>query len=173
MAKAPVTKPVAKPTGALPSRPLQSQCLKLFGNPSRQEFAAHIEHVKPPWLLHMGELEIHFIKINKVAAPSLELVLNEIWTACGKSQAKVEALHIDRFSGDCIVRLMRGGKAVSMHAFALAVDFDAGENELGSHHGFFTPESLIVKRFEKHGWIWGGRWEGRPDPMHFQFATVD
>jgi hypothetical protein len=169
MAKAPVQKPV----GILPSRPLQSQCLKLFGNPSHPEFAAHIEHLSPPFALHMGDLDIHFLKVNRCAAPSLKLILNDIWTACSRSQAKIAALHLDRFSGDWVVRQMRGGASTSMHAYALALDFDAGENALGQHHGFFTPDSLIVKCFEKHGWIWGGRWEGRPDPMHFQFATVD
>ncbi|QGM46718.1 M15 family metallopeptidase [Methylocystis heyeri] len=179
MAKAPVQKPVAKPIAKPaapaipPSRPLQSECLKLFGNPSRPQFGVHIEHVQPPWQMRMGDLDIHFLKVNRCAAPSLELVLKDIWESCGKSQAKIEALHIDRFSGDWVVRQMRGGSMTSMHAYALALDFDAGENQLGQHHGFFKSVSLIVQCFEKHGWIWGGRWEDRPDPMHFQFATVD
>lgn len=155
--------------------PLQSQCLKLFGNPSAPGWAAeHVEHVDVPWTLMMGDIHITHIKINKVAAPSLRLILAEIWQACGRDQKKIKALGLDVFSGDWVIRQARGLKIASMHAYALAVDFNAPRNRLadGEAKTLFKPNSLIVQIFEKHGWVWGGRWKGRRDAMHFQFAIV-
>lgn len=154
-----------------PRLPRQSECAALFGNPSHPGWAdMHVVHVRPSYPLHMGEIEILAIKINKIAAPSLEAVLADIWEACGRDESRIKAAHADMFSGDWVIRQMRGLKAISMHAYALAVDFDAQDNVLGSSHGFFTESSPVVKAFEQRGWVWGGRWKSRPDHMHFQFA---
>ncbi len=152
-------------------RPRQSQCAGLFGNPTHPAFMAHVAHVPAPFAMAMGVLRIHSIKINKIAEAALTAALEDIWIACGKDQAKIAACHADCFSGDWVVRLMRGRSQLSMHAYALAVDIDAPHNPLGTH-GFFTADSLVVKAFERNGFVWGGRWTTRPDGMHFQFATV-
>jgi hypothetical protein len=153
--------------------PLQSKCLSLFGNPSDRNWAAkNIVYVVPPFKMNMGGIPISRIKINKVAAPSLKAVLDDIWLACDKSQTKIVRVHADRFSGDWVVRPMRGGSAPSMHSFALALDLDAGNNGLGALETFFMPGSLVVEAFESRGWVWGGRWKGRRDAMHFQYAKV-
>ena len=155
------------------SPPLQSQCLKLFGNPSERAWAsANLAYVTPPYAMKMGNISISRVKINKVAAPALTKAFADIWTACGKSQKKVDAAHASNFSGDWVVRPMRGGSAPSMHSFALAIDLDAGNNPLGALETFFMPGSLIVECFEKNGFIWGGRWKTRRDAMHFQWAVV-
>jgi hypothetical protein len=154
-----------------PRLPRQADCAQLFGNPSHAGWAdMHVVHVKPPYRLWMGEIEILSIKINKIAAPSLEEVLDDIWDACGQDASRIKAARADMFSGDWVIRQMRGLAATSMHAYALAVDFDAQDNPLGSAHAFFTESSPVVRSFEKHGWVWGGRWKTRPDHMHFQFA---
>ncbi len=153
--------------------PLQSQCLRLFGNPSEKGWGArNIEYVTPPFAMSMGKIPILRVKVNKIAAPALKAAFNDIWEACGKTQAGVARAHADRFSGDWVVRPIRGGSTPSMHSFALAIDFDAGSNPLGALETFFKPESILVKAFEKNGWVWGGRWHGRRDAMHFQYARV-
>lgn len=158
---------------ALPKPPLQSQCLKLFGNPSEKGWGAkNIEYIAPPFAMTMGDIPISRVKINKVAAPALRAAFNDIWEACGKTQAGVARAHADRFSGDWVVRPIRGGSTPSMHSFALAIDLDAGSNPLGALETFFMPGSLVVKCFEQRGFIWGGRWKGRRDAMHFQYARV-
>jgi hypothetical protein len=153
--------------------PLQRECLSKFGNPYSPGWGnSHIVHVKCPWELQMGPLHIPYIKINKIAADSLTRVLNNVWEACGKSQDKVHQIHGDQFSGDWVVRQMRGLSNISMHSFGLAIDFDAPHNPLGSRHGFFTPDNPLIKAFEQEGWTWGGRWSHRPDSMHIQAARV-
>lgn len=153
--------------------PLQSQCLKLFGNPTEKGWAAkNIAYVTPPFAMSMGNIPISKIKINKVAEASLKAVLNDIWIACDKSQAKVAKAHADRFSGDWVVRPMRGGTAPSMHSFALAIDLDAANNPLGAINTFFMPGSLVPTVFKDHGWVWGGDWRTRRDGMHYQYAKV-
>lgn len=157
--------------------PLQSQCAKMFGNPSAPGWGAkNIVTIKPPFRMHMGDIPIMSISVNKIAADSLSRVLKMYWLACGRDPARVAQDGGDVFSGAWVVRSMRGIKAVSMHSYGLAVDFNAPDNPLGKKPGAikggFTEESPLVKVFESEGWVWGGRWTGRPDPMHFQAARV-
>lgn len=155
--------------------PRQSECLRLFGNPHDPGWEAkHIVRVPVPWIMHMGEIRISGIKVNKIAADSLARVLQKIWDRCDHSQAKVAAGHCDCFSGDWAVRPIRGKATPSMHAYGLAIDFDAPHNPLGAKEprSFFKPDSLLVRCFKEEGWIWGGDWTGRRDAMHVQAAIV-
>lgn len=71
------------------------------------------------------------------------------------------------FDGCWAIRMQRGSStAVSTHAYGLAVDLSAPENQLGTE-GSFTEE--FGKCFEDAGFVWGKRFK-RKDPMHFQFA---
>lgn len=153
--------------------PKQSQCAALFGNPASAGWVnIHIAHVETPWQLVMGDIHIPYIKINKVAADSLRRVIDKTWEACNKETAKIEQIHADQFSGDWVIRQMRGLHTISMHAYGLAVDFDAPHNHLGASTHFFTPANPLVQAFQSEGWTWGGTWAHRPDAMHFQYATV-
>lgn len=157
----------------MPTWPLQSQCYGKFGNPASAGWASkNLAQVKCPWQLYMGDLKIPYIKINRIAAQSLQNVLNTVWEKCNKDPKKISQIHADMFSGDWVVRQMRGLNTISMHAYGLAVDFDAPHNPLGSSQHFFTPNNPLVQAFEAEGWTWGGRWQHRPDAMHFQAARV-
>ncbi len=58
--------------------PKQSECLKLFGNPSAAGWQAkQCVSVPVPWAMSMGAIPIKRIVINKVAADSLARVLAE------------------------------------------------------------------------------------------------
>ena len=157
--------------------PKQSECLKLFGNPSEPGWGAkNVVRVPVPWArLHMGDIPISGIKINKIAADSLARVLTAIWNACDHKQAGVAREHCDCFSGDWNIRPIRGSSVPSMHSYALAIDFDTPHNPLGAVEAdtFFKRNSLIVKCFQGEGWTWGGdpAWHRR-DAMHFQAAQV-
>lgn len=59
---------------------------------------------------------------------------------------------------------------LSLHSFGIAYDFDVYDNPLGKS----DPRSMdpvIVEIFSRHGFMWGGRYQGRKDQMHFQYAT--
>jgi hypothetical protein len=48
------------------------------------------------------------------------------------------------------------------------VDLNPETNALGAA-GDMSPE--VVEVFARHGFEWGGRWEGAArDPMHFQYC---
>lgn len=64
------------------------------------------------------------------------------------------------------IRGFRGIK--SYHAWALAVDWDATEHPLGARRTTF-PIAVTRAACRKLGFRWGFDYEGRPDPMHFEF----
>jgi len=155
--------------------PKQSDCLKLFGNPFSAGWQdRNLVRVPSPYPMSMGGLHVPAISINKVAAESLARVLETIAERCGHDPAKLAAGHCDCFSGSFALRTMRGLSTVSMHAYGLAIDFDAPRNPLGAAPGktFFKPDSVLVRSFKEAGWIWGGDWKGRRDAMHVQYAVV-
>lgn len=68
-------------------------------------------------------------------------------------------------------RVVRGTTSTwSHHAWAVAVDFDPGDNCLGCavETTELGHEPEFVRAFEKFGFVWGGRWTSRPDAMHFE-----
>jgi hypothetical protein len=71
-------------------------------------------------------------------------------------------------------RLMAAGKEelaikyLSIHAWACAIDLNAGENGLGKKPKLSKG---FVKCFTDAGLEWGGNW-ARPDGMHFQLAFL-
>jgi len=77
------------------------------------------------------------------------------------------------YGGIYSYRLKRGMSKISTHTFGIAIDIDPARNPLGKQWAGCKSDMmhpLIIKNFEKRGFVWGGRWK-RPDPMHFQFAT--
>jgi len=59
----------------------------------------------------------------------------------------------------------KSNKPLSRHAFGLAFDINHWENLPGTR-GLIPIH--IVEIFERNGFLWGGRWKKRLDPMHFQ-----
>ena len=59
-------------------------------------------------------------------------------------------------------------RALSMHAFGLAVDLNVSSNQLGTG-GDMEPR--VVEILDRWGFAWGGRWSP-PDPMHFELARL-
>ncbi len=83
---------------------------------------------------------------------------------------------VEPYAGAFEFRLIRGGQSLSMHAFGAAVDHDPGRNPLGAPPASCrfgnTPEgAAVVRIFERNGFLWGGRFQGRKDCMHFQFGS--
>jgi hypothetical protein len=155
------------------------QCDVLYGNPRGVNGLANatwerknLVYIVPPYPMVMGSISISKIRINRACAASLERVLKNIWTMCGKDYNTIKRLNYHVFSGSYNYRLKRNGSALSMHAYGAAIDFDAPNNMMGDKTPGFTPESIIVKAFEQEGWVWGGRWKNGIDGMHFQCAKI-
>ncbi len=152
--------------------PLQSECAAFYGDPDSAGWEkANLVEVPCPWPLLIEGKTIHVISIHSKCADSLREVLAAIWEACERDLSKISALHYDQYDGSFVNRPMRGSTTKSMHAYGCAIDFDAADNPFHSETHLFTPDSIIVQKFEAAGWIWGGRWMS-PDAMHMQAARV-
>jgi len=154
--------------------PLQSECPTYYGDPRKAGwYAANTVPVKCPWPIHVGRVQVDHIQIHKKCAESLKRTLSAIWVACNQDVAIIKAKHYDVYDGSYNLRVMRGGRTLSMHSYACAIDWDAEHNSFHSTRHLFQPDSIIVQEFEKEGWIWGGRWSpGSVDAMHFQAARI-
>lgn len=76
---------------------------------------------------------------------------------------------IKTYNGCFVERKVRGRNAISLHSWAMAIDFNSDTERLyqkkdGKFHSNFTPQ--FVKCFTDSGIFWGGNWN-RFDPMHF------
>lgn len=65
-------------------------------------------------------------------------------------------------------RAIRGSSAPSVHSWGLAIDINAVTNWMGRQDRGDIPVWL-ENLFAEFGFDWGGNWESRPDPMHFEF----
>lgn len=145
----------------------QRDLLATFGNPTHVDWAdSNIAYLHPPFEMWAGKVPVHHIPIHKTLTASLNGILDDIWEASGRNQKKIHEWGCDCFSGSWAVRNVRGGKKLSAHAWAYAIDLDAPHNPLGKK-GRFHKDHPVVKAFKRAGWSWGGDFRKRVDPMHF------
>jgi hypothetical protein len=74
-------------------------------------------------------------------------------------------------SGTYVCRRIAGSTSRSMHAWGAAIDINAGRADYWrwSKAGWHNRVPMeIVAVFERHGFIWGGRWS-HYDTMHFEY----
>lgn len=75
--------------------------------------------------------------------------------------------HIHTFDGSFVIRSIRGGTQPSLHSWGLAFDFNASEMPLGSLKRF---DERVIGAFAREGFFYGGDFNHRKDPMHFQYT---
>lgn len=168
--------------------------LRYYGDPRTAEntlnhewVASHIVTMPLPFTMYYEKQPVHKIEIHKLCKDELTAILTQIWNTAramvkkqvGYSLTTAEydvltkkVLHnlgLDNFDGTFVFRSIRGSSSLSCHAFGIAIDIDAIHNPLGSRHG--RMPAWVVKIFANFGWLWGGNYRGRKDPMHFQRAT--
>jgi hypothetical protein len=66
-------------------------------------------------------------------------------------------------------RPIRGTKTASNHSWGLAVDVNSEDNPMGSKLITDLPPK-VVHAWESCHFYWGGRYENRPDAMHFEYV---
>jgi hypothetical protein len=138
--------------------------IKFFGRPG-----TNLVPIIPPFQMYYDSHPIKSITVNKMVATSLLLVFNEILDKCGHDQKKVDEIGASAYGGCYNDRSIRGSKNISNHAFAAAIDIDPAHNPLGSKKAKSNP--IIVTAFKNQGWLWGGDYSGRRDPMHFEAVS--
>lgn len=80
------------------------------------------------------------------------------------------------WGGSWVPRFIRGSRSVlSNHAYGTAFDINVPWNMLG-HEGALKGKRGSVRELvipaAKLGFVWGGFWPRRPDPMHFEIGQI-
>lgn len=155
----------------MPRWPKDTQAARdaFYGDPGKGEIASQMVPVVPPFAMYYEGKRVKAIQFHRLAAPYLMAAFNEIWDACGRDQAKIDASGVSNYNGAYNHRLVRGSSTKwSNHAYAAAIDLNAGENALGVKKG--TMPQFVVDAFCRQGAMWGGWYTSRPDWMHFEFV---
>jgi len=123
------------------------------------------------WLPHLSGRGLHVTRINGVDH-RLRAVARAIAVLPRSSQQAVA-----QSAGGFKWRSIRGEQRRSMHSFGIAVDVGGGHADYWRWRKL-DPAGLIpyrnripldvVAAFERHGFIWGGRWY-HYDTMHFEY----
>ena len=169
------------------SWPLQSPFDPFYGNPrgrngqaSRQWESANLVMIAPAFpITFLGKP--CKMRVHKKTTDAWMAWSEEVWKNAGKDAKTIRLWGMDNFGGAYNYRVMRGGHALSMHAYGCAADFDAPNNAMHDS----TPRiakfyDQIVAPFTKLGGVWGGSWDGdrdtlderASDGMHFQWARL-
>jgi hypothetical protein len=164
----------------------------MFGNPARADGTlnaawegSNIRKVPPPdrWQLFyqddQGPVPVSGIRMHKLLADTFVATLDEIWAFAERqiggapSTATVRAwLHdrrLDLHGGGFNFRPIRGARALSLHSYGIAIDWDPDHNPRKKPLTRTIPDWWF-DIWRIHGWQ-DGRAFPTPDPMHVQFAT--
>jgi hypothetical protein len=158
--------PLAKPPGPEddPGR-FRNQAFfdKMYGDCSNGEVARKL--VQVAWLPRSGGGSVAITSVNGVAerlrAISAEL---DALSPALKPYAVPSA-------GTYNCRVVKDTGARSMHAWGAAIDLNTKYSDywMWSKGGYRNRMPIeIVEIFERHGFIWGGKW-GHFDTMHFEY----
>lgn len=106
------------------------------------------------------------VTCNRLIVPQLTAALSEI-----ERDGLSSAIDPADYGGCYVPRFVDRNPSLplSMHAFGLALDLNVSSNPLGTR-GNMDPR--VVQVFEKWGFRWGGTFQTRPDPMHFELARL-
>ncbi len=103
------------------------------------------------------------VTCNKLIFPQLKAALQDI-----HDRGLDDTIHPDQYAGCYYPRFIAGTSTLSNHAFGLALDINAVENQRGT---VGLIDRGVVQIFQKWGFTWGGDWR-YTDPMHFEMNTV-
>lgn len=166
--RGPLTTPPARNSD--PGRARNAALLdRMYGNCRSGGVERHLTDVV--WLPRKSGQRLRVTRVNGVAR-KLEAVSREL-----------DALpaRFDRFlkpaAGGYVCRVIAGTDRISAHGYGIAVDIAVGPSDYWrwakpGPDGVYTYRNQvpyeIVEVFERHGFIWGGKWH-HYDTMHFEY----
>jgi hypothetical protein len=137
---------------------------------TRSEVAARTRSV--PWMVASGGREVRVTTVNG-AADALARVSEELEQTLPADLRAIAA----KTAGVFVWRKVRGTTRQSPHSWATAIDVGVSVSD---YWDWTKPDALgnyrwrnrfpleIVEVFERHGFIWGGKWS-HFDTMHFEY----
>ncbi len=134
----------------------------------------HLKRVQLPYPHKLSwdkNVVLNSFSCHEMVGESLQRVLTQVFDHYG--QERISKLGLDLFGGCFNKRKKRGGSSWSMHAWAIALDYDPERNRLHWNRNearFARPEYDAWWRFwEAEGWVSLGRARNF-DWMHIQAA---
>lgn len=161
------------------------------GDENSQWYKENIITLKLPYTLYYendnGTLSpVHSCKVHRLAAPNFLGAFLAIWLHARTEIKKIHGYdltsgkydnltaewlkdrHLTNYNGTYNYRPIRGSKALSTHAYGIAIDLDASGNPLGATATTFP--AWFIKCWTDQGFLWGGDYKGRKDNQHWQLA---
>jgi hypothetical protein len=163
--KYPSLKKITTPTHNFdPGRYRNLTFFKILYGKNKKEVKKNL--IKVIWLPKKEHKILYFNKLE-LAAYNLQLVSHEL-DNLPKSYDK----YITNIAGTFKYRYIAKTKRLSAHSFGIAIDLNTkfANYWKWDKHQIFKNQipKKIVDIFEKHGFIWGGRWY-HYDTMHFEY----
>lgn len=125
-------------------------------------------HITPPFKMYYEKKPIPSILVHKKVADSLMTVFNAVARKCNHDQAAIDKTGISDYGGCFNIRAIAGSHNFSNHSWAIAIDLSPETNGFNMHP---TIGNMVVAAFKAEGWLWGGDYHGRKDPMHFEAVS--
>lgn len=151
-----------------------NQCLKKYGDPNLLETQSKwFEVWQVPKLFLEKFSHVRFSAVGTIGFPKKIFINKDFRPLIEKALQNVIDRGLERelktWDGCFIIRQKRGLSSLSLHSWALAIDVNQAENQLGK-----LPKlsKEFVKCFTDTGCEWGGIWKTRPDGMHFQLDKI-
>ena len=165
---APTPAPIPVGSAVKNNWPRQSGVPAFYG-----EVGQHQKMTTVPYTLFYEKTPLSRISLHEKVSDSAVRVLTKALKIYGIE--RISSLGLNKYSGSLNVRKMRGGSAWSMHSWGIAIDFDAGNNDLNWDHTrarFAKPEYVQWwECWEEEGWVSLGRTRDF-DWMHIQAARL-
>ncbi len=136
---------------------------KLYGS-SKSEIEKNLTTIN--WLPNHGGKKLQFNK-NENASVQLQKVSDEL-----DKLPEEYMKYLKKVDGTYYYRKIAKTERLSAHSYGIAIDLDTHYSrywqwdKTHTFHNEFPKE--IVDIFEKHGFVWGGRWY-HYDTMHFEY----
>lgn len=143
-----------------------------YGDFQQKAWASrYLMHIHPPFIIYYAKKAMPSgVLVNKNCALAMQGAFNDIWEKCEHDQKRVDATGASDYGGCFNIRAIAGSNNWSNHSWACAIDLSPGTN------GFRTDSSttlsnVVIDAFKSRGARWGGDYQGRKDPMHFEFVS--
>jgi hypothetical protein len=139
---------------------------RVYGDCRRGEVSPRLRNVR--WMPGRGGAPLQVTSVNNVAG-RLEAVIREL-----DRLPPAMTRYLVPSAGTYNCRVIAGTDQRSMHAYGVAIDINVGQSDYwrwaggeGARYRNRIPWE-IVEIFERHGFIWGGKWT-HFDTMHFEY----
>lgn len=133
----------------------------------------NLVNITPPYPLYYCGKQVKTIRVHRLIAEPVKNALADVLAYYGLE--RIKTLGLDQYSGSYNYRKTSTGKAMSMHAWGIALDFAAEKNT----YAMRKPKASLSKPecekwweiWESYGAVSLGR-EANYDWMHLQFAKL-